>query len=95
MYQTLTSIFQMVLDFILFSEVGGLSEKISSSNRLEDKLDGQGRFRSWRSSLIIIFEDHSNQNTLCYVERIISKSNDDIRKAGGSWSKPREFRWIL
>ena len=41
-----------------------------------------------RSSLILIVEDQKSQNTLCYMENIIPESNDDIRKAGGSWSKP-------
>jgi hypothetical protein len=94
-YQTLTSIFQMIFDFILFSEAGGLSEKISSSIRLEDSLDGQGRFRSWRSRPIIISEVYSSQSTSCYMEHIIPESNDDIKKAGGSWSKSRKVQWIL
>ncbi len=67
----------MVLNFILFSEVGGLSKKISSSIRLEDRLDGQESFRSWRSRLMIILEEN---DLLHYVKSIVVEPVEPTEK---------------
>jgi len=47
---------------------------MATNMRIEDRLDGQTNFRSWRSRLILILEDNEIIN---YVNEDVSKPNDD------------------
>ncbi len=46
--------------------------------RLEDRLDGQASFRSWRSRLVLILEDNDILN---YVKDVVPEPNDNAGKA--------------
>jgi hypothetical protein len=42
----------------IFSELGFLPAKMSTSMRVEDRLDGADNFRSWKKKVLLILEEN-------------------------------------
>ncbi len=74
-YPTFILILQYFSWFYIIFWSRRLSGIVATSIRLEDRLDGQEIFRSWRSSLILVLEDSRRQwySTLC--EQFYSGTN--------------------